>query len=509
MAILTPYWGLDGIMFITFLMIAAYLYMTRKFKYWAKRGIMEIPPTPFLGNFGDCILQKKAPAEFVRDLYRESKGLPYMGFYLFDKPSFLVRDPQLIKHILVKDFNSFSDRYSSANVKDRLGYANLFQMKNPGWRILRSKLTPIFTSGKLKKMFDLMVMVTKDLDNYLESLNFNVPKQMDIKNMCCCFTTDMIGTTAFGLNVNSLRDPKAPFRQAGKKVFDYQLIRGLELLIIFFVPHLTKYTGAIFFGKEASDYLRTTFWNIVNHRIQTGEKRNDVIDLLIELKQKHEHDTDISDFTFNGDDLVAQAVIFYSAGFDTSSTTMCYTLYEVALNMDIQRTLRKEILDALEETGGNITYEMVQSLTYLDMVVSETLRRYPPLAFLDRVCLADYKVPDSDLVLEKGTPVYVPMMGLHNDPEYFPEPEKYDPERFTDENKQKRPNFVYFPFGEGPHTCIGFRMGLMQSKLGIIQVLSKYEVTPCKKTPIPVRQNPKGMTTTPVGGMHLNLMKIS
>lgn len=89
------------------------------------------------------------------------------------------------------------------------------------------------------------------------------------------------------------------------------------------------------------------------------------------------------------------------------------------------------------------------------MVVSETLRRYPPLAFLDRVCLADYKVPDSDLVLEKGTPVYVPMMGLHNDPEYFPEPEKYDPERFTDENKQKRPNFVYFPFGEGPHTCIG------------------------------------------------------
>ena len=95
------------------------------------------------------------------------------------------------------------------------------------------------------------------------------------------------------------------------------------------------------------------------------------------------------------------------------------------------------------------------TLPYLDMVISETLRKYPPLAFLDRVTVADYKVPNSDLVLEKGTPIFISMMGSHYDPRYFPNPEKYDPLRFTEEAKNSRPDFVYFPFGEGPHICIG------------------------------------------------------
>lgn len=95
------------------------------------------------------------------------------------------------------------------------------------------------------------------------------------------------------------------------------------------------------------------------------------------------------------------------------------------------------------------------TLPYLDMVISETLRKYPPLAFLDRLTLANYKVPNSDLVLEKGTPVFISMTGLHYDPEYFPDPHKYDPLRFTEEAKKSRRSFVYFPFGEGPHICIG------------------------------------------------------
>lgn len=95
------------------------------------------------------------------------------------------------------------------------------------------------------------------------------------------------------------------------------------------------------------------------------------------------------------------------------------------------------------------------TLPYLDMVISETLRKYPPLAFLDRRASADYKVPGSNVVLKKGTPVYIPMLGLHMDPQYFPEPEKYNPERFNEENRAQIPSCVYFPFGEGPRTCIG------------------------------------------------------
>lgn len=97
----------------------------------------------------------------------------------------------------------------------------------------------------------------------------------------------------------------------------------------------------------------------------------------------------------------------------------------------------------------------VTKLPYLDKVICETLRKYPPLPFLDRVAAGDYKVPGTDLIIEEGTPVYIPLLGTHYDPEYFPDPTKYDPERFSAENKQKRPFGVYAPFGEGPRNCVG------------------------------------------------------
>lgn len=97
------------------------------------------------------------------------------------------------------------------------------------------------------------------------------------------------------------------------------------------------------------------------------------------------------------------------------------------------------------------------SLSYLDMVVAEALRMYPPLGHINRITTKTYKVPNSDVVLEKGTPIFVSMLGMHYDPKYFPNPNEFDPERFNGENKHNRPSCVYFPFGDGPHACIGER----------------------------------------------------
>lgn len=510
MALLTPYWGLDGLLVSFSFLVAIYLYMTRKFRYWEKRGIVEPQPSPFVGNFGECLLLKKSPGEYVRELYESGKGLRYMGFYVFDKPFFLVRDPELVKHVLVKDFNVFADRYAKASVNDRLGYANLFIIRNPAWKVLRAKLTPIFTSGKLKKMFELMTEVADDLDNYLESQQLNAPgKTIEAKDLCANFTTDLIGTTAYGFRVNSINNPKTIFREHGRKIFSFKPSRGIELLSIFFAPWAVPFLRSKFFGKESSEFLRSIFWDAINHRMETGAKRNDLIDLLIELKKAHEDTGDLGGFRFDGDDLVAQAAIFFTGGFETSSTTMSLTLYELALQPEIQTKLRNEINNALEETNGKITYDMAMNLPYLDMVVSEVLRKYPPLPFLDRVTGEDYKVPGSDLVLEKGTPVYISMTGLHYDPEYFPDPQKFDPERFNEENKKNRPGFVYFPFGDGPHVCIGLRLGLLQAKLGIIRILSKYKVSPCEKTAVPLKLDPKALITTALNGVFLNIQRVT
>lgn len=145
--------------------------MTRKFDYWKRRGVVCIPPTPVFGNFGEFLVGKTSVGSFSKKVYDYAPNEPYVGFFGFDKPMLMIRDPELIKQILIKDFDYFKDRYANASVYDILGTANLFVLKNPGWKLLRRKISPIFTSGRLKKMVALMIEVGDDLITHMESLD--------------------------------------------------------------------------------------------------------------------------------------------------------------------------------------------------------------------------------------------------------------------------------------------------------------------------------------------------
>ncbi|KAL6424943.1 hypothetical protein ACFW04_009350 [Cataglyphis niger] len=490
------------------LVIISYLYMTRKFKYWRKRGVSEISPIPFLGNFKECILKKKSLGCLLQEFHNQAKGQPYVGLFILDKPFLLVRDQELIKNIFVKDFNHFSDRYLTPIKNDRLSYANLFFIKNPMWKMLRLKMTPFFTPDKLKKMMYLIEECANNVTEYLDLLNLEKGKIVEVRELSSKFTTDVIGSTAFGLNTNSFKNPDAEFHKYGKMIFGSE--RNLEFLTIFYMPTLARLAGLTIFGKQTDEFLRKVFWETIVQREKSGEKRNDLIDILIELKRNHGEDDDIKEFKFNGDDLLAQAAIFFAAGFETSATTIAFALYKLALHPEIQNKLRKEILQALVKFDGKITYEMIMSLPYLDMVFFETLRMYPPAEYLQRTTTKTYNVPNSKLVIEKGTPIFISVRGLHYEPKYFPDPDKFDPERFSEENKRDRSRYVYLPFGLGPRACIASSLGLLEMKLAFVKILSKFEVATCEKTLIPMKLDPNGILIMPLGGViYLNIRKIN
>lgn len=88
-------------------------------------------------------------------------------------------------------------------------------------------------------------------------------------------------------------------------------------------------------------------------------------------------------------------------------------------------------------------------------LLSETLRKYPPLPLIPRVCKKDYTIPNTSLTIQKGTSVHIPIFGIHRDPMYYPKPEVFDPERFSPQQIAQRPEFTFLPFGEGPRVCIG------------------------------------------------------
>lgn len=118
---------------------------------------------------GELVKLKKTAAYQLDDLYNNKKmeNEPYFGVYMFHKAGVIIKDIELVKQVLIKDFNYFSDRYAQINPhKDKLGSYNLFLIKNPMWKELRQKLTPVFTSGKMKQMFYLVNDVSMEINFY-------------------------------------------------------------------------------------------------------------------------------------------------------------------------------------------------------------------------------------------------------------------------------------------------------------------------------------------------------
>lgn len=141
-------------------------------------------------------------------------------------------------------------------------------------------------------------------------------------------------------------------------------------------------------------------------------------------------------------------------------------------------------------------------------MLPETLRKYPLLPILHRTCLEDYVIPETGLKIEKGTGIVIPVHAGHMSPKYFPEPEKYDPERFSDDNKQNVQSGVYMPFGDGPRNCIGERLGLIASKLGIIYIIKSFMVVRAPETPDSLQFDPRCPLLASTNGVPLVFEKL-
>jgi cytochrome P450 family 6 len=257
----------------------------------------------------------------------------------------------------------------------------------------------------------------------------------------------------------------------------------------------------------------------VEYREKNNIHRKDFMHLLLQLKNRgklvddgsilNDKDNKGEDTALTMNELAAQAFVFFLAGFETSSTTMTFCLFELASNPDIQEKLRQEVNDILDKYDNKLTYDGVMEMHYMEKVINETLRKYPPLPGLNRVCTKDYHVPGTDFIIEKGTKVMIPVLGIQRDPEHYPDPEKFDPERFSEENKKTRHPYTFLPFGEGPRICIGLRFGMVQTKVGLTILLKNYKFSLGSKTALPLKFDPKSFIMTTEGGIWLDYATIN
>ncbi|KAH8417476.1 hypothetical protein KR222_000725 [Zaprionus bogoriensis] len=508
---------LEYLAIVVVLLVLAYRWSTANYGFFAERGIEYDKPIPFVGSMWQMIARKKSMFDMIVDLYNKGNGRVF-GVFEQRMPLLMIRDPELIKQITIKDFDHFINHRNIFGVDDEYGPhdmdnlfgSSLFSMRDARWKDMRSTLSPAFTGSKMRQMFQLMDLVAKEAVDCLK--RDKPPKdniELDLKDFCTRFTNDVIASTAFGLQVNSFKDPDNTFYMLGKKMTKFTGIQNLKFLLFSSSRQLFKLLKISLFDKQSTEYFVRLVLDAMKYRQENNIVRPDMINMLMEASGMLQSDKTKPIRNWSDRDIIAQCFVFFFAGFETSAVLMCFTAHELMENEDVQHKLYEEVEQVNAELeGGQLTYEALVGMKYLDQVVSEVLRKWPAAIAIDRECNKDitYVVDGKSVEIKKGEAIWLPVAGFHRDPTYYENPKKFDPERFSDENKDKIQPFTYFPFGLGQRNCIGSRFALLEAKAVIYYMLRDFHILASPKSNIPMELSASGFQLAPKNGFWVKLV---
>lgn len=289
---------LSNLYFITtsilILITLFYLYLTRTFNYWSVRDVLYKKPTIIFGNFSDLLLFKKSLPEVIKDMYNWFNS-SYFGVFRVRSPILIIRDPELIKRVCVKDFKYFINRGIPTNTEDQLS-CHLFNLEGNKWKNLRHKLTPVFSGGKIKKMFPLLQECGVILYKLINKTR--VDAAVDVRELAVNFTIDVIGSCAFGIKINALTDEQSEFHCAVKKLSKQSYKSTIWRILRTAIPRAYKLFKIQIIDRDVTKFFKDIVKQIIAQReveYESQQRRNDFMDLLIELKNNCLHDNDDSE----------------------------------------------------------------------------------------------------------------------------------------------------------------------------------------------------------------------
>ncbi|KAL1501435.1 hypothetical protein ABEB36_006754 [Hypothenemus hampei] len=335
------------------------------------------------------------------------------------------------------------------------------------WKRNRKIITPTFNQKNLDSFMDVFVKHSEYLCKIIGKQIGN--KDVDIFQIIGNCTLDFICETALGVCVAA---------QTNDSRFSEIIDRGMEILMIRFA-NLFYYSDFIFgrsnigkeFDKKVAN-LRSFTRTILNEKInlRKNKERNGqktvFLELLLDMNQA-------GHTTFTEEELIDETITFIVAGSDTTASTDCFTLAMLGMHQDIQERVFQEIIQVVGPTD-NVRLEHLPQLKYLERVIKETLRLFPIGAFLIRTL--DKDIDLDECTIFKDCAVIFGVLKMHRNEHYWPEPYKFNPDRFLSEEVCKRTAGTYIPFGLGPRNCIGTKYAMMAMKTLLATLLRNYRV---------------------------------
>jgi len=255
---------------------------------------------------------KKTQGECYRSAYEQNPNFKYFGTFFYGRPTLVIQDPEIVKQILTKEFQSFSSHgfYTNTDVDPLSGH--LFALDGAKWKAMRDKLSVMFTSGKMKYMFGIMQKCIDRLDEVLER-ELRTGKEIDMRDKMACLGIDIIASVvAFGIEVNSLENPDVTFREIGRKLFTPNLEMFLRFMIILNMHWLAKWLKVRVIKREPHKFIMDMVRNTVEYREKNNVVRNDFMNMMIQLKNKGYVEIDGKRSGMEADEAMDAGTVYFS-----------------------------------------------------------------------------------------------------------------------------------------------------------------------------------------------------
>lgn len=470
------------------------------FKYWSSKNIPGPVGIPFLGSSHEFIFNS------FPEIYGKwiKKYGDVFGIYEAKSKCLVINDADLINDVLVSNFHKFNER------RVVLGHwiftRQLINQAGDDWRSARAIMSPAFSSGKMKRMYPIMKKCYLLLEKEVERVASN-GEEVVVKDLFAKLTTSVIAACAFATEVDPYKNET---NQLLSSLADWMTFKPLRQFIAVILPGwFVKSTNYSTVSPSTMNYIIGLCRSILKERKsmknESGEC-NDLLQLLLEAGNngKIDEHNNVPDHEahhvledredvkkawegahkrpFTDDEIIANIVLFWLAGFDTTSTLLTSSSYLLAMYPSIQDKLHLEVKKALEGTDiKDLQYEQLTSMKYLDAFIAEVLRLFPATTRLERIAREDHTF-ENGIQVERGTIIQIPIYNVHHDPKYFKDAENFDPDRFLPENRGEIKRGSYLPFVIGPKNCIGMRFAMMEAKIALANFILKFKIVPSEKT---------------------------
>lgn len=353
--------------------LSYYIYEKITIKYWVAQKIPYLKPLFPFGNILE--LFKDHYSEISRKIYLKLKqnGAPFSVVFAFWRPYFLVTSLDFLKHVFITDIEHFYDHSEFINEEADPFSGNLMFLRGEQWKRMKAKVTPAFTPSKLKLMSPLIEEKAKNLkDTIFRILDEKESDVIECTDLFARYTTDVVGTYAFGIECNSLKNPDAEFRQMfrelmGDKSAAWRLIFSTmfrRLSMIFHVKFVPKYFG---------DFFHRVISETVEYREKNNIQRKDLLENLIKIRRKEQLTTkealNANDGKISLHEITAVSMSFLLAGFESSASILSFTMLELSQNQMLQNRARDSVRKVIQ-AHGEISFESLTELTFLGQCIN-------------------------------------------------------------------------------------------------------------------------------------------